>query len=339
MFRFLVLSILILTATISFGHKCYDEADPDCENESDIKCVNCECINCKNEENNCVSGDMQVVEQTKGIVRVSQLSEDDVIIGIMGAEQTSTWCKVTAIFPAAHGQNRITHDGFTPGHMVLNSSVHVQPYGHKGEVRNGPVFTLATDCDATLNVEGRAFTPISTDFCPHELSWSEYLSLIGAIRRVTSQTGNFWFDLDAYHDNDTAMVPRWIDQAPAICREILRCAREEQCQKFEQVMQGFVFEHLNSPYLERMLRLYPNLGSDVNKVPAGTISEVVRSHDRSSEQLIVALIAAGGAMMLLLIIAVAVLLYRRRAMKKKATDDLVILNQKQLLVQADDLNA
>ena len=149
MFRFLVLSILILTATISFGHKCYDEADPDCENESDIKCVNCECINCKNEENNCVSGDMQVVEQTKGIVRVSQLSEDDVIIGIMGAEQTSTWCKVTAIFPAAHGQNRITHDGFTPGHMVLNSSVHVQPYGHKGEV--AAIFSTASSFSHTFS--------------------------------------------------------------------------------------------------------------------------------------------------------------------------------------------
>ena len=83
--------------------------------------------------------------------------------------------------------------------------------------------------------------------------------------------------MSVYHDSDTAKVPHWLDQLPQICGELLRCAREDQCQKFEEVMEDFVREHLNKKYVEVMKREFPNMGGDVNRHQAGTITEVVRS--------------------------------------------------------------
>lgn len=279
------------------------------------------CSDCYNDKSSsCVSGEMRIEEQTKGHIKVSQLSEGDIIRGIKGADKTPAWCKVEAVFPVPHSQNQTTYDGFTKSHMVVDSkggSVH--PYGKKGRVRNGPVFTLATECDAVVNSAGQAFSPISTAFCPHDLSWSEYLTLIAAVRSVTSRAGNFWFDLNAYHDNETAEVPRWLDQIPSICRELLRCARKDRCQKFEDVMNEFVHDHLNDQYLEVVERVFPNMGGDVEKEQAGTMTEVVRSQKSSD---LVLFSAVGAAMVALLVVAVAILVYRRRIMKKTAVKKL-----------------
>ena len=35
-----------------------------------------------------------------------------------------------------------------------------------------------------------------------------------------------------------------------MCTELLRCAREGECQSFENVMEAFVHAHLNKPYME-----------------------------------------------------------------------------------------
>jgi len=156
---------------------------------------------------NCVSGDMEIEERTRGVVYVSELSEGGIIFGITGTQRNPAWCKVVAVFPAGGGgKNETTHDGFTADHMVIDHTAH--PYGKKGEMRAGPVYTLATDCDASVNAAGQAFS----SFCPHELSWSEYITLMSAIRRFANRTGYFWFDTSVYHDNDTAMVPHWLDQ-------------------------------------------------------------------------------------------------------------------------------
>jgi len=250
---------------------------------------------------------MRVEERIKGYVTVSQLSEGDIIRGMTGAEQKTTWCKVEAIFQVPNSQNQTTYDGFTADHMVVNGTVH--PYGKKGEMQVGPIYTLATDCDASVNAAGQAFTPISTTFCPHDLTWSEYLSVISAIRRVTDRAGNFWYDLKSYHDNATAVVPRWVDQLPTICREVLRCSREDECQAFENVMNEFVHDHLNKEYVVVVERVFPNMGGDVNKQQAGTITEVVRPR-KSSHTVLFSVV--GSAMGVLLIIAVAVLVYRAR---------------------------
>ena len=270
----------------------------------------------------CISGEMKVNEQTRGFVRVSELSEGDVIYGITGVERKPTWCKVEAVFPSAGGVNKTTHDGFTADHMVIDDTVH--PQGNKGEVRTGLVYTLATDCDASVNEAGQAFTPISTAFCPHVLSWSEYITLMSAIRRVANRTGYFWFDTSAYHDNDTAMVPRWIDQLHQICHNLLLCSREDRCQEFENVMKEFVHDHLNKEYIEVVERVFPNMGDDVNNKQAGTITEVVRPQQNSYVMLFSIL---GGAMVLVLILAVIILLYHVQ-MRNKA--------EKKLPFQSDD---
>ena len=272
-------------------------------------------ININIDTDSCVSGEMKVEEKRKGVVSISQLTEGDVIFGITGAERKPTWCKVVAVFPAAAGRNKTTHDGFTEDHMVIDHAVH--PYGKKGEVRIGPVYTLATDCDASVNAAGQAFTPISTAFCPHGLSWSEYITLMSAIRRVTNRTGYFWFDTSAYHNNETAMVPHWLDQLHQICHQLLLCSREGRCQGFENVMAEFVHEHLNKKYIEVVERVFPNMGGDVKKEQAGTITEVVHPQ-RGSHIMLFSVV--GSALVALLIIAVAILVYRGGVIKKKAEE-------------------
>jgi len=191
-------------------------------------------------------------------------------------------------------------------------------YRNKGEVQVGAIYTLATDCDASVNSVGQAFTPISTTFCPHELSWSEYLSVIAAVRRFTNQAGNFWYDLNSYHDNEIAVVPRWVDQLPTMCREVLLCSREDKCQALENVMNEFVHDHLNKEYVEVVERAFPNMGSDVNKQQTGTISEVVRV--QKSSHIVLFSVVGSAIRVVLLIIAVAVLVYRARMMKKKKAE-------------------
>ena len=258
---------------------------------------------------NCLSGEMEIEERTRGVVHVSDLSEGDIIFGITGPQRSPAWCKVVAVFP---GTNSTTHDGFTADHMVIDRTVH--PYGEKGEMRVGPVYTLATDCDASVNAAGQVFSPITTAFCPHELSWSEYITLMSAIRRFANRTGYFWFDISVYHDNDTAMVPHWLDQLHQICHQLLLCARHDRCQALENLMEEFVHGHLNKEYVEIVEQVFPNMGGDVSKHHAGTITEVVRPQESSH----IALFSVFGCITVtLLIIAVAVLLYRARVKAEK----------------------
>ena len=114
-----------------------------------------------NVKEGCVSGKMQVEEQSRGIIHVSELSPGDIIRGITGLDQTSSWCKVEAVHPTTDRDNVTSYDGFTEDHMVFENST-VIPYGKRGKVSQSRVYTLATECDAAINVEGRAFTPIST---------------------------------------------------------------------------------------------------------------------------------------------------------------------------------
>lgn len=262
----------------------------------------------------CVSGEMIVEEQTKGHLSVSQLTVGDVVRGIKGAERASAWCEVRAIYPLPQSGTRTTYDGFTDTHMVVDGTVHQYGVRENGTVRIGPVYTLATDCDASVNSAGQVFTPINNGLCPFELSWDEYLTLITAIRRVANRTGYFWFDLSAYHNNESAMMPYWGMQLPTICRSFLRCAREDQCQEFEIIMERFVHEYLNKEYVEIVERVFPNMGSDVSKEQRGTFTEVARPEKQKNY--LVLFTAVGSALFALGIIVAAVLLYRGRRMKR-----------------------
>ena len=267
-----------------------------------------------NVEINCVSGTMQVKEQSRGTIGVSELSPGDVIRGIMGPDQTPSWCKVEFINPAPNSDNVTTFDGFTENHMVVeNGTVH--PYGKRGKVSKSQVYTLATECDAAINLEGQAFTPISTAFCPHELGWGDYLLLSAAIRRVTQLTGYFWYSITNFHGNETAKVRYWKDMLHGMCTELLRCAREDQCQEFENLIEEFVHAHLNKPYMKIVDRVFPNIGGDVEKSEAGTVSEVVRPQGRC--HILIFSTACCAIPLFLLIVNLAALMYCLRVLKKK----------------------
>ena len=284
-------------------------ADTDVDSESSCECSGGNCCN-----THCVSGEMLVEEQSRGIIRVSELTTADVIRGITGSDRTPGWCKIEAINPTTNSDNVTSFDGFTENHMIVENGT-VRPYGKRGKVSKSRVYTLATECDATINVKGQAFTPISTAFCPHELGWSEYLLLMAAIRRVTKRTGFFWYSLDNFHDNQTAKVPYWRDMLHDMCTELLRCAREGQCQEFENVMEEFVHAHLNKPYMEIVDRLFPNIGGDVEKSEAGTVSEVVRP--RGGNHVLIFSAVGCAIALFLLIVVVVFLVYRLRVLKKK----------------------
>ncbi len=268
-----------------------------------------DCQKCCND--NCVSGDMKVEELTKGIVSVSELSAGDIIRGLRGLEKTRDWCRVDAVYLREGMQNSTTYNGFTDDHMVVDGDT-VRPHGQEGEAVNTQLYTLATECDAAVNAAGQAFTPLSTTFCPHELTWSEYLVLIAAIRRVTSRTGYFWYLSDAFLDNNVAKVPKWADMLPNMCTEMLRCAREGECQRFEKIVEEFVHEHLNKKYVLIVERVFPNLGGDPRK--DGTVSQVVRQDDETNIILISTL-----SVIAVMVIVIAVLTYcLLRVVKKKS---------------------
>ena len=257
---------------------------------------------------NCVSGDMHVEEQSRGIIRVSQLSDGEFIRGISGADRKPGWCRVEAVYPTSY-EKVPTYEGFTANHMVVDDdSVH--QFGEKGNATENIVFKLATECDAAVNTAGQVFTPISTAFCPHEMAWSEYLTLMAAIRRVTDRTGFFWYFSDAFHDNKTAHTPQWTEMLHDMCLELLNCARDGKCQQFENVMAEFVREHVNKKYVYIVDVVFPNMGGDVSKEETGTISETVRPKETRSILLISAVgIAIVGFLLVLLIAAI---LYRKK---------------------------
>ena len=306
------------------------------DGDDNRKCSDCtNCCNDNNEEENsgCVSGDMHVEEQSRGIIRVSQLSDGDFIRGISGADRKPGWCRVEAVYPSSYDKVT-TYEGFTANHMVVDDdSVH--QFGEKGNATENIPFKLATECDAALNTAGQVFTPISTAFCPHDLAWSEYLTLMGAIRRVTDRTGFFWYFSDAFYDNDTAHIPQWMDMLHEMCLELLSCARDGKCQQFENVMAEFVREHVNKKYVYIVDVVFPNMGGDVSKEEAGTISETVRPKETRS---ILLISAVGSAIVgFLLVLLVAAILYRKRYSRgnKKLQD----LQAKHPQVNADDEKA
>jgi len=73
-------------------------------------------------------------------------------------------------------------------------------------------------------------------------------------------------------------------------------------------MAEFVHGHLNNEYVEIVERAFPNMGGDVSKHQAGTITEMVRRQESSHILLF---------SVTLLINAVAVLLYRVRVKAEK----------------------
>ena len=245
-------------------------------------------------------------EKTRGDVRVSELSEGDVILGIIGSQRKPAWCKVIAVFPASADTNKNTHNGLKADHMLT-----VHPY-KKGDKRVGVAYTLVTDCD--VNSAGQAFSPISTAFCPPERpTWRDYITLMSAIPKVSNQTGYFLFDTPGYHDNGTARLLHWFDKLQEICRQLLLCARDGQCNSFEVMMETFDHKHQNKGYVDIAEGVFSNMSGDVEK-QGRTVTEVVVEHSRNHS---VPFIAVGCAIGALLVIAVVIVICGVRLMEKK----------------------
>ena len=256
-----------------------------------------------------VSGEMQVEERIKGLVSVAQLSEGDVIRGITGTDQTPDWCRVEAVIPLS--QDQTTYDGFTENHIVVDDSGSVHPYGTKGKLREGPVFTLVTECDAAVNSAGQAFTPLNTLLCPIELSWDEYLPLIAAVRQAMLLTDNFWYSLNEYHDNETAGVLDWSDHD--VCSELVECTRKgrTQCKTFEEVMERFVRDHLNKKHVKNVEQAFPDMSDN-------DTDDITELHSTGRRNRMLLLSSIGTAMVLIvLILLVGLLIYYRRMAKRK----------------------
>lgn len=254
-----------------------------------------------------VSGEMQVEERIRGLVNVAQLSEGDVILGITGIDQTPDWCRVEAVISLSEDQT--TYDGFTENHIVVDDTVH--PYGTKGKLREGPVFTLITECDAAVNSAGQAFTPLNTLLCPIELSWDEYLPLIAAVRQAMLLTDNFWYSLNEYHDNETTGVLDWSDHD--VCSELVQCTRKghAQCETFEEVMERFVREHLNKKHVKNIEQAFPDMSDN-------DADDITEEHGTGRRNRMLVLSSIGTAIVLMgLILVVGLLMYYRRMARKK----------------------
>ena len=85
-------------------------------------------------------------------------------------------------------------------------------------------------------------------------------------------------------------------------------------------MGEFVYGHLYKEYMEIVERAFPNMGGDVSKQQAGTMTEVARPQESSH---IILFSDLGSAMVVLLILAVVAMLFRMR-MKNNTTKELSV---------------
>ena len=88
------------------------------------------------------------------------------------------------------------------------------------------------------------------------------------------------------------------------CAQSCCDAHARDCQNFENMQEEFVHAHLNKPYMKIVDRVFLsllNIGGEVEKLEAGTMSEVVRPRGRSH---ILLFSAVGYAIALFLLIVV-----------------------------------
>ena len=271
-------------------------------------------------------------------MRVADLVVGDVVEGIDGAQASSRWCTVEGVYLANYGLEQTTFDGVTAMHMTVQetqplsdarphgagddaapatAAFVVRPQGTVGEEHVGQVYTLVTDCDAVQNADGRVITPISTLFCPIEsMSWSDYRTLFGAIRRVTSKTGPFWYNLESFHDNETAASKEYQSILPRLCETLLECAGDGVCQHFERTITEFVESYVDPELVAAsVMTQFPHLGETAqgNRTVPGSVSAAVRDgsdDDYATEALAVA--AAAAVLVVALCVLVVVLVKTRK---------------------------
>lgn len=257
-------------------------------------------------------GEMRVEQQAKGVVRVSELSEVDVIFGMIGSQRKPAWCKMVAFFPAAADTNKLTLDDLKADHMVTDHTVHPNK---KGDKRMGEVYTLVTNCDTSVNSAGGAFSPMNSSFCRLELTWKDYITMMSTIRRVFNHSGYFWFDTSGYSDKRTVKVPYWFHKLHERYHQLLLCVRDGQHKLFEVMMETFAHENRDKGYEEIVELLFTKMSGEAEKQEGGTITAAVGQHGANHT---VPFIAVGIAIGVLLVIAIIIVLCGLRMMEKEA---------------------
>ena len=96
---------------------------------------------------------------------------------------------------------------------------------------------------------------------------------------------------------------------------MMKCAREGECQSFEEIVEEFVHEHLNKKCVLIVERVFPNLGGDANK--DGTVSQVVRQDDKTNFILISTLSVSTVMLIVITVLTYCLLrIAKKRSMKQ-----------------------
>jgi len=293
----------------------------------------------------CISGEMLMREQSRGQIRVADLIPGDVIQGIDGAQANSRWCSVEGVYLANYGLEQTTYDGVTAMHMTVQetqalwdektegtsddaappqAALVVRPQGTVGTEHVGQVYTLVTDCDAVQNDKGQVITPISTLFCPIDsMSWSDYRTLFGAIRRVTRKTGPFWYNVESFHNNETAASKEYHRMLPRLCETLLECAGDGVCQRFEHTITEFVETYVDPELTAAsVMPQFPHLGetADGNHTVPGSVSATVRDSD--GDDFATPVLAATAAVFVVASFVLILLLVKSRKQMQRLLEQL-----------------
>lgn len=302
----------------------------------------------------CVDGDMLLPTPVDSVQKkVSSLQLGDIILGATNLNMEKTNCEVLAVFPAYKNLNSTTFGGFTSDHLVVSDSsrkdaeangntdnVIVTVAGSSGERKTSSLYTLFTDCDATYNIKGELFTPISAAFCP-QMPWSDYIQVMAAIRRVYMKTGNFWFNLDVYYDNPAdPEYPSFMSALPELCQETLQCSKYQKCDNFEKVSSNFIQSHLYPAEVKIVKKAFPSIGNpDVSL--QGTLSATVSGRlDGQIPGPYKYVIIAGALVVVLIITFLVLYFWRSSTANKKDIEEMMNVKEKDIeLVPIPDVSA
>lgn len=168
-----------------------------------------------------MDGNMRVEVQGQGFQPVSSLQPGTYVRGVDRAG-SSAWCEVRNL--NAKGQGLVLGN-FTPGHYIQGPNGDVQKsisVSTAGELNYTEVFNFATSCPLVIAESGDRFTPLATDMCSFEMSYSDYLYLFDAMTSLVADTGAFWFDIDHFVDTQSET---WQAATPPVCEAMLQCAK------------------------------------------------------------------------------------------------------------------
>ena len=229
----------------------------------------------------CISADTMIQTRERGNATAGTIEKGQMIAGRNGTEADS-WC--TVVSHTRHGTGYVSGN-FTPDHFLVeivnDGENQIVTNGKSHPPRLASLVNIVTDCDMAQTMDGQLFTPFSTSFCP-ELSWTNYLQVLGAIRTLTREERlSFLWDPKSWHDN--ASHPFY----PAIrrlCSSIVACVHEEACAQFEDTVAKMLESNLEPTKKQLVTSVWPSSGDMAASIQHMSIhgSNVVSSSSADS---------------------------------------------------------